>query len=278
MTAAAPTLETTDPQLPAGSEPSAGPATVARGQLQRSWRSATAAPGPAFVLPGLPPLLMAVVLPALFDRISLVTGFGDTGLITYLAPGAVTLTAMLGGGFTTASLVTDLRDGYADRLRLLVPSPLGLVLGRAAVEAARIVPAAAVVLVVAAVIGADVTFGVGLLVALLLVALLSAAFGHLFHLAGVGSGDPATAASMAPLGLLLGFLSTALVPTAVMPRWAATVADANPVSIVTEGVRAALGGEPASGEVFAAAAVGIVGIALGSLAVTARIQHQTTRS
>lgn len=230
------------------------------------------------MLPGLPALLMAVVLPALFDRISLVAGFGGARLITYLAPGAVTLTAVLGGGFTTASLVTDLRDGYADRLRLLVPSSVGLVLGRAVVEALRIVPAAVVVLVVSTIVGADITVGPGLAVAMVLVAFLSAAFGHVFHLAGVASGDPATAAAMAPLGLLLGFLSTALVPAAVMPRWAAAVAGANPVSIVTEGVRSALAGEPASGEVFAAAAVGLVGIALGSLSVTALIHHQTTRN
>lgn len=253
-------------------------ATVAAGQARRSWRTATAAPGPAFLLPALPPVLMAVVLPALFDRISLAAGFGDTSLITYLTPGVVTLTALLGGGFTTESLVTDLRDGYADRLRLLAPSPVGMVLGRAAVEALRIVPAAAAVLAVSVALGADVTAGIGPAVAIALVALLSAAFGHIFHLAGVASGDPATAASMAPLGLLLGFLSTALVPTAVLPEWAAAAAEANPVTVVTEGVRAALAGHPASGDVVAAAAVGIVGTVLGAAAATALIRHQTARN
>ena len=229
-------------------------------------------PGPAYVLPAMPPLLMVVVFTALFDRIADSPGFGGVDYVDYLLPGAVVLTALLGAGFTATYLVQDAVGGYLDRLRLLPTSRVAVVGGRQAFEAVRVLPAAVVVLAVCIVLGAPVDGGVaGVTVCLLLVALLSAAFSGLFHVAGLATRDPQTALALQPVGVLVGLVSTALVPASVAASGFSDVARLNPVSVVVDGARASLAGDVLSSDVAVALAICAAGIVLTQLAVTRQL-------
>jgi ABC-2 type transport system permease protein len=225
-------------------------------------------PGPAYVLPAMPPLLMVLVFTALFERIADSPGFGPGAYVDYLLPGAVVLTALLGAGFTATYLVQDAVGGYLDRLRLLPASPTALLGGRQAFEAVRVLPAALVVTAVCVALGAPVDGGVaGVAVCLLLVALLSAAFSGVFHVAGLASGDPQTALALQPVGVVVGLVSTALVPASVAASGFSEVSRLNPVSVVVDGARASLAGDVLSSEVAIALAISTAGIALTQLAV-----------
>ena len=80
----------------------------------------------------------------------------------------------------------------------------------------RVLPAALVVTAACVALGAPIDGGIaGLAVCLLLVALLSAAFSGVFHVAGLATRDPQTALALQPLGVLVGLVSTALVPASV---------------------------------------------------------------
>jgi ABC-2 type transport system permease protein len=224
-------------------------------------------PGPAFVLPALPPLLMVVVFTALFDQIAELPAFDGAEYVDYLLPGAVVLTALLGAGFTAISLTTDAASGYLDRLRLLPTSGAAIVGGLLVFEGLRVLPAAAAVLAVCLALGADISGGpVGVVVCLILVGLLSAAFSGLFLAAGLLSGNPQVPLAMQPVGVLVGFVSIALVPASVASSALGDVARANPASWVVDGVRASLSGEPFSGDVALAAGVGLAGV-VGTLVV-----------
>jgi ABC-2 type transport system permease protein len=230
-------------------------------------------PGPAYVLPAMPPLLMVLVFTALFDRIADSPSFGPGAYVDYLLPGAVVLTALLGAGFTATYLVLDAVGGYLDRLRLLPTSRVALLAGRQAFEAVRVLPAALVVAAVCVALGAPIDGGLaGLAACLLLVALLSAAFAGVFHLAGLATRDPQTPLALQPVGVVVGLVSTALVPASVAASGFADVARLNPVSLVVDGARASLAGDVLSSEVALAFGISAAGILLAQLAVVRQLE------
>lgn len=247
--------------------------------FRRSVREGLRDPGPAFVLPLLPPLLLTIVFIALFERLAELPAFGGTEYAGYLAPGAVLLTAVLGAGFTSTSLAQDVRGGYMDRLRLLPARPAAFITGRLGFESVRVLPAAAVVLTVALGFGAALETGLaGGVVVVALACLLAAAYSGLFYAVALATESPDTAVALQPLGLLVGFLSTALVPEEVMPGWAATVARFNPVSVVVDGAREVMLGTLWSDELAAGVGVCLVLIALTEGATATLFRARITRS
>ena len=213
-------------------------------------------PGPFFVLPAMPALLMTVVFTALFDRISEPPGYEGSDYDAFLVPGVVVLVALLGAGATSTNLAADLRSGYFDRLRLLPARPTVQLIGRLLLEAARLLPGTAAVLAVGFAFGAQNRNGLaGLAVVVALVALLGMAYSGVFYAVAIKTSDPQTPFQLQPLGLPLAFLSSALVPLAVMPAWAQALARYNPVTPVVDASREALLGDLWSRELLVALAV-----------------------
>lgn len=247
--------------------------------FQRQARAAAKDPGPFYVLPMMPALLMTVVFTALFDRVVDVPGSTVSDYDEFLIPGVVVLVALLGAGATSASLASDLRSGYFDRLRITPIRVPALLAGRLAFEAVRLVPGAAVVLAVGFAFGASTHNGIaGPAVVVLLVALLGVAYTGVFFAVAIRTRDPQTPLTLQPLGLPLAFLSTALVPVDLMPTWAERLARVNPVSVVVDGARTAMLGDLWSSQLTAALAVIAVWTALSQLAAWNILRTHLARS
>lgn len=246
----------------------------------RQAREARRDPGPFYLLPMLPALLMTVVFTALFDRVTAVDRFRDADeYVSYLVPGAVVLVALLGAGATSASLAADLRGGFFDRLRLLPAHLAGQLIGRAAFEAVRLVPGAVVVLAVGVAFGAEARNSVaGLAVVVALVAATGTAYTGIFYAVAIRTRDPQTPFTLQPLGLPLAFLSSALVPLAIMPGWARPIARANPVTAVVDASREAMLGHLWSAHLGYAAAVLFAWTLLGALLTALSLRRHLTRS
>ncbi len=222
----------------------------------RQARAAAKDPGPFYVLPMMPALLMTVVFTALFDRVADIPGSTGADYDEFLVPGVVVLVALLGAGATSASLAADLRSGYFDRLRMTPIRVQSLLAGRLAFEAVRLIPGAAVVLAAGFAFGATSRHGVaGPAIVVLLVALLGVAYTGLFFAVAIRTRDPQTPFTLQPLGLPLAFLSSALVPVSAMPGWAERLARLNPVSVVVDGARTAMLEDLWSAQMAAALAV-----------------------
>lgn len=242
--------------------------------FRRQAAAARRDPGPSYVLPALPALLMTVVFTALFDRISEADGFAAGDYDAFLIPGVVVLVALLGAGATSASLAADLRTGYFDRLRLLPPHPAAHLGGRLLFEAARLLPGIAVVLTIGLLLGGQNRNGAaGLATVVVLVTLLGTAYSGAFYAVAIRTRDPQTPFQLQPLGLPLAFLSSALVPLAVMPGWAETLARYNPVTPVVDASRQALVGDPWSGDLAIA-----LGVLAGVLVVTEALAWHALRT
>lgn len=232
----------------------------------RQAREAARDPGPFFILPMMPALLMTVVFTSLFDRIAQVEGFTGKNYDAFLIPGVVVLVALLGAGATSSSLAADVRSGYFDRLRLL-PIRLGTLLaGRVLFEMARLLPGTVVVVAVGFAFGAEAPNGLlGISIVVALVTLLGAAYSGVFYAIALRTQDPQTPFTLQPLGLPLAFLSSALVPLAVMPGWGESLARLNPVTVVVDGAREAMLGDLMSQELVAALGVLLAWIVLGQI-------------
>jgi ABC-2 type transport system permease protein len=230
-------------------------------------------PGPFFVLPAMPALLMTVVFTALFDRISETAGYEGGDYDAFLIPGVVVLIALLGAGATSTNLAADLRSGYFDRLRLLPGRPTVQLTGRLLFEATRLLPGTTAVLALGFAFGAQNRNGpAGLAVVVALVALLGVAYSGIFYAVAIKTRDPQTPFQLQPLGLPLAFLSSALVPLAVMPTWAETLARYNPVTPVVDASREALLGDLWSHELLVALAV-LTGAVVVTQALAWRALH-----
>lgn len=241
--------------------------------FRRQAAAAGREPGPFFVLPAMPALLMTVVFTALFDRISEAPGYEGGDYDAFLVPGVVVLVALLGAGATSANLAADLRSGYFDRLRLLPAPPTVQLVGRLVFEATRLLPGTIVVLALGFAFGAQNRNGpAGLAVVVALVALLGVAYSGIFYAVAIKTRDPQTPFQLQPLGLPLAFLSSALVPLAVMPTWAETLARYNPVTPVVDASREALLGDLWSHELLVALAV-LAGAVVVTQALAWRALH-----
>ncbi len=246
--------------------------------LRRQIKAALVDPGPSFILPVMPSILMLVVFTSVFEPISQADGY-DTSAFTasgwdaFVIPGVVVLVAMLGGGYTSSSLAADLRSGYTERMSLAGVGAWPHLLGRLTFEAFRLLPGLIVVVLVGFLLGAEADNGVvGVAVLIVLISLLGVAFTGIFYLAAIKSEDPQTPFMMQPLGLPLAFLSSALVPIAIMPGWSRAIARINPVSVVVDASRNAMVGDLWSQELLAAIVVLTVWAGLSQLAAWKMLQ------
>lgn len=185
------------------------------------------------------PTLLAVLIVLLFDGI-----YGNIAqteeypgdFIDWVAPAAVFLSVFLGAGVTAASLITDLRSGYLDRLRLLSIAPAAMIVGRSAFDAVRALPPAAAVFGISLLLGASHRNGVlGLLGILALCCALAVAWNGIFYAAALITVNPAVIQGLQPVTFMPAVMfSTFWVPAALMPAWYRWVSDHNPVTPIID--------------------------------------------
>lgn len=199
----------------------------------RTTRHALREPAWAFVFPAVLPLALVAIITQVFGALVALPGYGTDQLVDFAIPGMIFVAAMMGGGFAAGRLVTDAANGYLDRLRLMPTSPGATLAGLLAFEAARAVPIACLLLVVAAALGAPLGSPAAVLLLLALVALWSAAWNALFLVAGLRSGSTEITQALLPLFLPFMFTSSVWVPRQAMPDYIREIAERNPLDLLT---------------------------------------------
>ena len=192
----------------------------------------------AWVFPIVPPIITITLFSDLTGSVAGLPGFPAPSYSDWMAPGALLLPGMMGAGFTAVGLAEDLRGGLSERLRMVGAAPAAVTAGRLAFDAARALPAAALVLAVSVLLSEAVRPSPGGVAALLGLAVAWAmAWNLLFHLVARISASPQAPQALLPLFAPVTFLSTLWLPAELMPGWAKRVAEANPVSAVVEAAR-----------------------------------------
>ena len=157
-------------------------------------------------------------------------------------PGLLVQLGLFGTVFVGFGLVAEYRAGVIERMRVTPASRAALLLGRVLRDVVVLVVQATLLTLVAVPFGLRAPVG-GVVVALVLVAALGAAFSALSYAAAlVLKTEDALASVLNSLAVPVLLLSGILLPMTLAPAWLRTVSDANPLKHVVDAVAVAVPG------------------------------------
>jgi ABC-2 type transport system permease protein len=166
--------------------------------------------------------------------------FGTTSYFSFLACGMLAFVVLFTSAFSGMSVVFDRRFGFLNKA-LSTPVARGtIIMGKILQSVGRSLIQAAIILVVAVLLGMDIAhFTVqGIAGAFVVIFLMGAGLSALFTMLALRSADWQT--QMAIINLLnlpLLFASNALFPTKIMPTWLQDIVMVNPVSYANDATR-----------------------------------------
>jgi ABC-2 type transport system permease protein len=196
---------------------------------------------PTWVIIGLTqPILYLVLFGPLLKPVAGQLG-GDAWQI--FVPGMLVQLGIFGGMFVGFGLIAEYRAGVIESMRVTPASRISLLLGRVLRDVLVLLAQAVILTAVAIPMGLRAPAG-GIVTALLLVALLGAAFSSVSYAVALSlKSEDALAPLLNGLIVPLLLLSGILLPMSLAPIWLQRVSDVNPLKHVVEGVRAQFRGD-----------------------------------
>ena len=166
-----------------------------------------------------------------------------------LVPGLVMTNVLSASQSVGVDLRTDMDKGVFDRFRAMPMSRLAPLLGPLMTDLLRYIVCSALTVATGAAIGYRPGNGpLGAIGAVLVAAACGWAFSWIFLLLGVLLPSPQAVTSFNLIVLFpLCYIANTMVPTRTMPHWLRTIADHNPVSYATDGLRYLLDGASGTG-------------------------------
>ena len=186
------------------------------------------------------PLVWLLLFSKVFEGVAELPGFTTDSYLQFFAPGVIIMTVLFGSVWGGMNMIQDMDLGILDKMLASPVSRVSLVLGRVFASVATLVVQALVIFLIAWIMGVDVAAGIpGVLLTVVIVILLGLSF------AGLSNGlailikkpDPLIA-FISFISLPLMFLSSAMMPSDLLPGWISTTKEFNPVSHAVESVRA----------------------------------------
>ncbi len=185
------------------------------------------------------PLLQLLIFSQLYKDIIQLPGFGgQTSYLAYLAPGQIAFAAFFATAWGGANLLVDMRTGFLDKLRVAPIHRMAILAGELVTLFLESAAMAAVMLVVAVVLGAQVATGIpGALVIIILAGSFGVAWAGTSLLPALLTKNEQATGMLSFLFFPLAFTSTAFVPPALMPEWLQLLNNVNPISYAIEAMR-----------------------------------------
>jgi ABC-2 type transport system permease protein len=218
---------------------------------------------PAWMVIGLvQPLLYLTLFAPLLKSVASAPGFPAGGAFNVFVPGLVVQPGLFGAAFVGFSLISELRLGVVERLRVTPVSRLALLLGRALRDVVNLL-LSSVLLVLLSIPFGLIVHPVGLLVVLGLQALIGMLFASLsYTLALWLKSEDSFAPLLTTATLPLLLLSGVLLPLS-LADWLRAIAAANPLAYAVDASRAVFNDHLSDPSVIKGVAI------LGVLAVAA---------
>jgi ABC-2 type transport system permease protein len=219
----------------------------------------------------LPVMIMVVFVYLFGGAISIGTSY-----VTYVVPGVLVLCAITGSAATAVTVCSDMAGGIIDRFRSLDVSGSKIIGGHVIASLARNVLSTALLIGVAYGIGFRPHATVaGFISAIAVLLLFVVTISWLCAALGLAVSSP-EAANSAMFLMFVAYASSAFVPVRTMPGWLRGFAGHQPVTPVTEAIRALLLGQPAGGGLWIALAW-CAGLLTASAAASAALFRRRTR-
>jgi ABC transporter DrrB family efflux protein len=199
--------------------------------------------------------------------------------VDFLIPGIIVQSMVFGGFVTALGLAEDLKKGLIDRFRSLPMATSALLTGRTLADIAGNVTQLVIMIAVGLIAGFNFTTSVPDVVAgLLLCLLIGYAFSWVFALIGLIASSPEAANGYGfTIIFPITFISSVFVPVESMPSWLQPVAEYNPVTVMSDAVRALFIDAPAGNSVWGAVVWSLAIIAVFAPLSAWRYRRAVTR-
>ena len=231
---------------------------------------------PLWVVIGLmQPLLYLVLFGPLLQTVAKSSGFeGDAWQV--FVPGLLVQLGIFGGLFVGFGIIAEWRSGVIDRQMVTPASRTAIIAGRTLRDVVVIVGQAAVLTICAFFFGLRVPVA-ALVIGLVLVALLGAAFSFISNAIGMATkSEDALAPMVNTLALPILLLSGILLPMSLAPQWLQIVSDFNPFKHIVEALRAVFRGDFADPIVAIGLVLAVIMVIIGAW-VGQRVLREQTR-
>jgi ABC-2 type transport system permease protein len=198
---------------------------------------------PLWVVIGLlQPILYLTLFGPLLQTIAATSGFeGDAWQV--FVPGLLVQLGIFGGLFVGFGIIAEWRSGVIDRQLVSPAARTAIITGRTLRDVVVITVQAIVLVTAAFFMGLRVPVG-ALVIGLVLVALLGAAFSFISNAIGIATkSEDALAPLVNTLALPILLLSGILLPMTLAPAWLQAVANFNPFKHIVEALRAVFLGQ-----------------------------------
>lgn len=186
------------------------------------------------------PLIFLLLFSQVFSNLDRLPGFEYDSYLQFLVPSIVALTALNSAFQSGIGMVTDIEDGMLDKFLIAPIRRSSILLGKLLADASRAMAQGAVIVLVSLAMGARFATGVaGVAVMVVLAALFGVAWAGLSNIIALRTRNGELTMIV---GILITFpvlfLSTAFMPSILLPDWLDTVATFNPITYIVEALRA----------------------------------------
>jgi ABC-2 type transport system permease protein len=214
---------------------------IVRESMLRSWLKTIRRPVP-LTFSFVQPLFWMLIFGFLFHRFTLGSAYAGLSYIDFLIPGICAMTVLFGASQAGIAVVHDLQTGFLQRMVRSTIHPVWILTGKIVADVIRLLLQAFVVALLGIALGARLRIDpLALLVALVALALFAFAYASLSCWVALETkAQESMAVFVHIVNIPLLFTSTALVPLSQMPTWLEMLARWNPLSLVANGLRAAL--------------------------------------
>jgi ABC transporter DrrB family efflux protein len=174
--------------------------------------------------------------------------------VDFLIPGIIVQSMAFGGFVTALGLAEDLKKGLIDRFRSLPMAGSALLTGRTLADVASNITQLAIMIGVGLAAGFRFATSIPeILAGIALCLLIGYVFSWVFAFIGLVASSPEAANGYGfTIIFPITFISSAFVPIDSMPGWLQPVANANPVTVMVDAVRALFIGAPAGNSIWGA--------------------------
>lgn len=217
---------------------------VQTGQVFRRWivSSLRQAWGPLVSV--VQPVIWVLLFGQVFHTLGSLPQFGGGGYIAYLVPGVLMMTVLYSGAWAGTGYLEDMKSGVMDQLLTAPLARSAIIVGQLLQQLTINLVQSALVLVIGLLGGAAYPGGaLGIVLTLVASTLLATAFCNLSTAVALLTRNQVALIGIAQLVVLPAtFLSTTMMPAALMPDWIANVAAWNPLTWAVEVARQGLTG------------------------------------
>ena len=224
------------------------------------------------------PILWLVLFTQIFKSLGGLPGLGSSSYLQFFAPGVLVMTVLFGSAFSGFGMLWDMDTGVLSKMLATPVTRISVIAGRVIATVVVLLIQALIIIILALILGVHFETGVpGVLFAFLLLSLLGLGFAAFSNgLALLLKRQENVMAVTNLLTMPLMFLSSLMMPAALLPSWLNTVRQINPIDYAVVGARDLISNGYIWHDLWLCfvvlAALAVVGVTFGTLMFRARAE------